>query len=269
VHVAVTYDESSDQVVFYKDGSASTTTRSNSGSWSGGHNSSADFTIGAQDNSTVVGYVDGKMDEVRVWNVVRTANEIQVNKDIELSGSSSGLVGYWQLNNDLQDATANNNDLTNNGSSTFDADTPFTITGSLAARKASTENIASDATLNDDAELTVELEGNTEYIVDGIIFVNSSSAIPDFKAAFAVPSGSEIDIAIIPSTTREVELLHTSGVESDGIPIPANASVAIQVVGSVKTSSTAGELVFQWSQNVSNATAISVLRGSYLRAEEI
>jgi ribosome-associated protein YbcJ (S4-like RNA binding protein) len=41
---------------------------------------------------------DGGIDEVRVWNVARTEQEIRNDMNWELSGSEAGLVGYYRLN---------------------------------------------------------------------------------------------------------------------------------------------------------------------------
>lgn len=71
-------------------------------------------------------YLDGKIDDVRVWNDIRTAQEISDNYQKELVGDEANLVGYWKFNNSLLDETANNNDLTNNNGATFSTDVPFT-----------------------------------------------------------------------------------------------------------------------------------------------
>jgi hypothetical protein len=55
-------------------------------------------TIGALDGPAQ--FVDGKIDEVRIWNDVRTQTEIEDNMFTELTGSESGLVGYWKFNED-------------------------------------------------------------------------------------------------------------------------------------------------------------------------
>ena len=44
------------------------------------------------------GYFDGRMSEVRLWNRVRTAEEIQKDLHRRLTGKEAGLVGYWPLN---------------------------------------------------------------------------------------------------------------------------------------------------------------------------
>ncbi|NUN70169.1 MAG: T9SS type A sorting domain-containing protein, partial [Bacteroidetes bacterium] len=43
-------------------------------------------------------YFNGVIDEVRVWNVVRTQQQIQDNMNAPFTSPQSGLVGYWQLN---------------------------------------------------------------------------------------------------------------------------------------------------------------------------
>jgi hypothetical protein len=50
----------------------------------------------------------GHLDEVRIWNTVRTADEIAANYDnYDLAGTASGLMGYWQFNGNLTDKSTN------------------------------------------------------------------------------------------------------------------------------------------------------------------
>jgi C-terminal processing protease CtpA/Prc len=42
-------------------------------------------------------YFDGALDEVRIWNVVRTQKEISSSMNAPLSGNEAGLVGYWSF----------------------------------------------------------------------------------------------------------------------------------------------------------------------------
>jgi hypothetical protein len=41
---------------------------------------------------------DGKIEEVRIWNVARTANQVREYMNIPLTSGSAGLVAYWQFN---------------------------------------------------------------------------------------------------------------------------------------------------------------------------
>jgi hypothetical protein len=43
-------------------------------------------------------YFDGRLDEVRIWNVVRSEAEIQDNMHKQLTGTESGLVAYYTFN---------------------------------------------------------------------------------------------------------------------------------------------------------------------------
>lgn len=40
----------------------------------------------------------GDLDELRIWNVVRSQSEIQANMAVPLTGNETGLVGYWDFN---------------------------------------------------------------------------------------------------------------------------------------------------------------------------
>ncbi|MGH7452022.1 MAG: LamG domain-containing protein, partial [bacterium] len=40
---------------------------------------------------------DSIVDEVRVWNIVRTADQIQANMNRRLTGTEPGLISYWRL----------------------------------------------------------------------------------------------------------------------------------------------------------------------------
>jgi gliding motility-associated-like protein len=44
-------------------------------------------------------FFDGAVDEVRIWNYVRTRNEINNNKNAVLSGQETGLVSYYSFDN--------------------------------------------------------------------------------------------------------------------------------------------------------------------------
>ena len=58
--------------------------------------------------------VKGLIDEVRVWNIARTEDEIRKDMNIQLNGDEPGLVGYWKFdeeeNGQITDATPNKND---------------------------------------------------------------------------------------------------------------------------------------------------------------
>jgi len=63
---------------------------------------------------------DAWLDEVRVWNVERSAAQIAANYNAQIDPASTGLVAYWRMNNDAWvDQTANANHLTAGNHPTF------------------------------------------------------------------------------------------------------------------------------------------------------
>ncbi|UCF19057.1 MAG: hypothetical protein JSU87_14165 [Gemmatimonadota bacterium] len=54
-------------------------------------------------------YYKGRIDDVRIWNVARTAEQIRDNSNVRLKGDEAGLVAYWPMNEGMggsaQDAT--------------------------------------------------------------------------------------------------------------------------------------------------------------------
>ncbi len=57
---------------------------------------------------------NGQIDEVRIWNVVRSEEELNETMEVLLRGDEEGLVGYWRLDEgdgqEFFDMTGNDND---------------------------------------------------------------------------------------------------------------------------------------------------------------
>ncbi len=72
--------------------------------------------VGARFNQTTQ-FVDGKIDEVRIWNIPRTQVEIQNSMNSLLAGNEEGLVAYYQFedgpgSDTVTDISGNGNMLT-------------------------------------------------------------------------------------------------------------------------------------------------------------
>jgi hypothetical protein len=125
-HIAITCDVSEATATtfeFFVNGSSiGNGSAVESGNASSVYDSAAPFQIGAL-HDPQASFFDGQIDDVRVWNDIRTGGEISANYQQELTGSEAGLVGYWKLNNDYTDSQSSGlNDLTGNG--TFVTDVP-------------------------------------------------------------------------------------------------------------------------------------------------
>ncbi len=64
------------------------------------------FRIGTAPWDITAFLVDGKIDEVRIWNVARTESQIREDLYNTLSGSETGLKAYWQFNEISGSSTA-------------------------------------------------------------------------------------------------------------------------------------------------------------------
>lgn len=124
IHIAVVMDVSVPSITIYKNGTEVDSTMSTENATSIGDNAYR-FQIGTTNSDgSALWFFDGLIDEVRVWNDVRTPEEISDNFEKELIGNETNLVGYWKFNNDALDTTSNNNDLTLLGSPSYSTDVP-------------------------------------------------------------------------------------------------------------------------------------------------
>lgn len=141
----------------------------------------------------------------------------------------------------------------------------------IKVRKSSTESVSNSASLQDDNDLVVFLQANKTYIITGVFFASSTSATPDIRVAFDVPTGAIMDIGVSAASDsfRHAQLLESDNVASSEIPITANVPLVISVDGTIRSGSTEGYVILRWAQSSSNSNAISVLEGSYLKVEEM
>ncbi|UCE19780.1 MAG: PKD domain-containing protein [Gemmatimonadota bacterium] len=95
-HIAVTYDGAAGMVHCYKDGIEQEISFTGMPSGAIRDNGASDLYIGS--NPTGSYTFDGVMDEIRIWNVVRTAADISDHMDSYLLGDEAGLLAYWNMN---------------------------------------------------------------------------------------------------------------------------------------------------------------------------
>ncbi len=110
-HVAMTYD-GGNEILLYVDGTPETLGVIIADDDIPTISSSAPTHIGNFDNGTAQEHFNGNIDEIRIWNVVRTPEEIAAIYTTELSGNESNLIGYYKMDAadsscDVQDCNAN------------------------------------------------------------------------------------------------------------------------------------------------------------------
>jgi hypothetical protein len=128
-HLAMTWSQTSQTAELFVDGGSRGTRTTASG---GLTNLTQGYrpTIGSYCTlgNTYERFFVGLIDEVRVWNVVRTPQQIQQAKDGVLTGSEPGLIGYWRFEGGSGgkafDSSSGGHDGTINAA-TWSTDTPF------------------------------------------------------------------------------------------------------------------------------------------------
>ncbi|MHC1708714.1 MAG: LamG-like jellyroll fold domain-containing protein [Bacteroidales bacterium] len=114
-HVAMTWDKDQNKVWFYLNGNE-VISEGYCDTWA---TNWYDFVIGAGYNTDR--WWNGLIDEFRIWNYRRSYEQINVSKDLSLTGSEPGLLAYWNFNegsgNEVYDVTLNGHNGTFTGAS--------------------------------------------------------------------------------------------------------------------------------------------------------
>ncbi len=97
-HVALTYDANTNILSLYQDG-----VLADQGPATGAYSESNLFIGAFNPNPEPNNLYEGRMDEVRIWNIVRTQAEIANNRNCVLTGDEPGLVAYYDFNQGISD----------------------------------------------------------------------------------------------------------------------------------------------------------------------
>ena len=107
--------------------------------------------------------MEGAIDELRVWNDVRTQAEIKANMHTELSGSESNLVAYYNFNDG---SGTTSTDLTSNSND-----------GTMANMDASNDWVSNTLFAQD---YSLDLDGSNDYVQvadDNALDISSSITV--------------------------------------------------------------------------------------------
>jgi hypothetical protein len=105
-HVAVSYDNSNNTFSFYLNGNLDGQSTAPHGFFI----DESTVLIGKQGSACNCNFFDGQIDEIRMWNVARSASQIQSDMNLELFGHEVGLNAYFDFNKGLPGG--NNSGLT-------------------------------------------------------------------------------------------------------------------------------------------------------------
>ena len=172
-------------------------------------------------------FYSGNMEDVRIWNITRTAEQINGSKNCELQGSEAGLVAYYKFNqgNDSEDntsettvidATGANNGILNNFSltgttSNWLAGSPVTI-GSIVPSAAT---VATPVAYNE-GDIASQLTATTGTNGTGLMwYATQTGGIGDVNATTP-------DTSIVGATSYWVASTNANGCESERTEIVVN-----------------------------------------------
>lgn len=191
-HVAVTLNGgssvSSNAVKMYVDGQLINSGNgsqlwAHSGNIIIGRNGDTKFHTGDDNSAGETFY--GDIDEVRIWNVERSASQIAAKKDTILSGNETGLTAYYNFQentgiiaNDTQ--TQSNNDGTISGATWTSGPNLVKMNNSLFSDVTINLNNYSDNILLVNSDLNISnctINGPGYIVADGSITINSNSTV--------------------------------------------------------------------------------------------
>lgn len=205
VHIAVTVDVSAATIAFYKAGSALTTSYVSQNATSI-YDGTANFCIGARAYSPVDFYFDGMFNNVRVWSDIRTAQEIQDNMYLTLTGTSNNLVGSWFSTANNYNDLAGTNNLTSSGSPVFSTNVPWTGANTTdwtqVAKKIDYTKVSGSANLTNFPVLIKD--GN----IPDAMYAGLQSAGQDFRITTDSTGAVEVpfEIVAIDTTAKTAEI---------------------------------------------------------------
>ncbi len=193
-------------------------------------------------------FLNGSLDEVRIWNTARTATEIRENMMRTLDGDESGLVAYYRLNEasgtTAYDAASNgyNGTLTNMDESSdwVDSESFTTWMGGTSSDWSTASNWSDGVPTSSDNVGIYKWTGNNDAIISGAPEVNnmviSSTSSPTFSSGITV-SGSlflekDLDLngqtVTLGSSATLVEDAESFRVQAEPLPQPAVWAVCLR-----------------------------------------
>ena len=213
---------------------------------------------------------NGRLDEVRIWNDVRTAAEIADNKDDELVGNESGLVAYYKMSDGTGTTLTDNSSNSNNGTLTnmvtsgastdwFTTNAPisydnvYTDYGPEGSYSTNSMYFYLNGSLNKTHGLTDNISGSTSgtgYLGRNIYDWGGGSSGP-YTRLITVTEW----VLLSYCNSSEVNSLHSSQGSSDLRPWAASQGKSLAIYYSLTDAITDGDTVEDLSGNGRNGGA--------------
>lgn len=138
--------------------------------------------------------------------------------------------------------------------------------------KAADETVTSSTALQNDNHLSASIPANGTYAFRLVLFGTCASATPDLKMAFTSPAGTLLWGTLAPDVASNVtgatSTYRTQTGSGNTLSVGAGTDFMVVVEGTFVATAT-GTLQFQWAQDVSNASGVTLKLGSTMRVERI
>ena len=212
-------------------------------------------------------FLTGSLDEVRIWNDVRTAQEIANNKNLELTGTEQGLVAYYKMSNGsgttlTDNKSGNNYPGTLTGGVSWTVGGPPIILGNLEVTATlgttgptgySTFKAAFDA-INAGTHagaITIKLNGNTTESASAVLNASGTGS-SSYTSVNIYPAASGLSI----SGNMASPLIDLNGADNVTIDGRVNATGSTKdfVITNSSTSSNSGTSTIRMYNGANNNT---------------
>ncbi len=274
-HIAAVYDGSTMKI--YINGVQDPNTLSISGNV---FNSTMPLLLGARNNGSIGLQFNGTLDEVRLWNVAKTAADIANNKNCQLQGSENNLAAYYDFNQGtpggnnsavqhVLDRTANglsaqiiNLSLTNSSSSNFivgASDSVDVCTQPINLSVMVDSNVSCNGL--SDGGATVSVSGGTmpyTYLWNNTATTASITGVLTGNYSVTVTDNNGLTDSASVTITEPAVLVAATVIDS-------NVSCNGGMDGGATASATGGTMpyTYSWSNSATTSSITGVVAGTY------
>lgn len=134
--------------------------------------------------------------------------------------------------------------------------------------KEANETVNNSNTLQDDDELLFAVAANEVWQFEGVLAL-STNATPDFQLTFTGPAGAVGSFTAIYGDVASGNVDAGSGGLANAVGLAsANAGAMVRFWGGIHNGANAGNLTLRWAQLTADASATTVLAGSYLKYQK-
>jgi hypothetical protein len=141
-------------------------------------------------------------------------------------------------------------------------------------RKSLNEQKTNDATPSADNELTLPVEANSTYEITLIMpyLCDGGTTTQGLQLEFGGPTGWTLEAVLDVASNSTWQLIGRRMTQTSNYGVASGSTSAesnFRVTGTLKTSTTAGNIDVEWAQNTSSANRTQVRAGAFLKLVKI